>query len=87
LQVCYAAGYLAEVLRHSPYGAQVRLVDLAETASRAADQTDDSDVADLAGVIRRAADWPGTEMGSVPDPGTGPGLAPAGTAPSRTGKN
>jgi Ca-activated chloride channel homolog len=56
LQMCYAAAYFAEVLRHSPYGDQVRLGDLAQIASRAADGTGDPDVADLADLIRRAGD-------------------------------
>ncbi len=56
LQVCYAAAYLAEVLRRSPYGAEVRLGDLARIADRAAGRTDDQDVRDLADLIRRAGD-------------------------------
>ena len=54
LQVCYAAGYFAEVLRHSPYGQQVQLPDLAEIAANAAYQTEDHTVAELAAMIRRA---------------------------------
>jgi Ca-activated chloride channel homolog len=56
LQVCYAAAYFAEALRHSPYGAEVRLVDLSRMASTAAGRTGDADVADLADLIRRAGD-------------------------------
>jgi Ca-activated chloride channel homolog len=55
LQVDYAAAYFAESLRRSPYGGEVALPDLAAIASSAADRTDDSAVADLAAVIRRAA--------------------------------
>jgi Ca-activated chloride channel family protein len=54
LRVCYAAAYFAEALRHSPYGTEVRLTDLAQIVSRAADQTDDPDVTDLAATIRQA---------------------------------
>jgi Ca-activated chloride channel family protein len=54
LRVCYTAAYFAETLRHSPYGTEVRLSDLATIAKRAAGQTDDPDVADLADIIRRA---------------------------------
>jgi Ca-activated chloride channel homolog len=53
LQVCYAAAYFAEALRHSPYGGQVSMADLARIASGAADRTDDPAVADLASLIRR----------------------------------
>jgi Ca-activated chloride channel family protein len=55
LRVGYAAAYFAEVLRHSPYAAEVSPMDLARIASDAAAGTDDADVADLADVIRRAA--------------------------------
>lgn len=55
LQVSYAAAYFAEVLRHSPYGAEVSLSSLAAIVEQAADHTDDSAVSDLATVIRRAA--------------------------------
>jgi Ca-activated chloride channel family protein len=55
LQVCYAAGYFAEVLRRSPYGAQVNLQDLAGIAAEAADRIEDPAVSDLATTIRRAA--------------------------------
>jgi Ca-activated chloride channel family protein len=56
LRVCYAAAYFAEALRHSPYGGEVHLADLARIASGAADQIEDADVTDLASVIRRAGD-------------------------------
>jgi Ca-activated chloride channel family protein len=56
LQVAYAAAYFAESLRRSPYGAEVSLSALAAIAAGAADRTDDAAVADLAGLIRRAAD-------------------------------
>jgi Ca-activated chloride channel family protein len=56
LQVCYVAAYFAEALRRSPYGSEVRLVDLSRVASAAADRTGDSDVTDLAGLIRRTGD-------------------------------
>ncbi len=56
LQVCYAAAYFAEALRQSPYGAEVRLADLARIASGAADRTHDAAVADLAELIRLASD-------------------------------
>jgi Ca-activated chloride channel family protein len=56
LQVCYAAAYFAEALRHSPYGSQVSMAELARVASSAADRTEDSAVADLADLIRRAGD-------------------------------
>ena len=54
LRVCYAAAYLAEVLRGSPYGPEVRVADLAGVADKAAATLDDPDVVDLAAVIRRA---------------------------------
>lgn len=56
LRVCYVAAYFAESLRHSPYGSEVRLADLARIASQAADQTDDPAVTDLAALIRQAGD-------------------------------
>jgi Ca-activated chloride channel family protein len=56
LQVCYAAAYFAEALRHSPYGSEVRLIDLSRMASSAAGRTGDADVADLADLIRRAGE-------------------------------
>jgi Ca-activated chloride channel family protein len=56
LQVCFVAGYFAEVLRGSPYGNDVRLSDLAVIAAGAGDRTEDPAVTDLAATIRRAAD-------------------------------
>ncbi len=56
LRVCYAAAYLAEVLRGSPYGQQVRLADLAGIAARAAGDTEDPAVTALTDTIRRARD-------------------------------
>jgi Ca-activated chloride channel family protein len=56
LQVCYAVAYFAEALRRSPYGAEVRLGDLARIASRAASRTGDRNVADLAQLIGKAAE-------------------------------
>jgi Ca-activated chloride channel family protein len=61
LRACYSAGYFAEVLRHSPFAAQVRLSDLANIASAAADAlsaagTGGTAVTELAGTIRRAID-------------------------------
>ena len=41
-------------LRHSPYGQQVQLPDLAEIAANAAYQTENTTVAELATMIRRA---------------------------------
>jgi Ca-activated chloride channel family protein len=55
LQVCYAAAFFAETLRHSPYASAVRLADLASVASTAYDVTDDPQVGELADLIRRAA--------------------------------
>jgi Ca-activated chloride channel family protein len=54
LQLCYAAGYLAEVLRGSPYGREVALADLARIASTAAERADDPAAADLATMISLA---------------------------------
>jgi Ca-activated chloride channel family protein len=54
LRVDYAAGFFAEVLRHSPYGQNIRLNDLAAIADDAARQTDDDQAAELADLIRRA---------------------------------
>jgi Ca-activated chloride channel family protein len=51
LRVSYAAAYFAEYLRRSPYGAELRLTDLAAVAERAGE---DADVTDLASTIRRA---------------------------------
>ena len=56
LQVCYAAGYFAEVLRDSPYAHEVRLPDLAEIAANAAAWTEDPAVDNLTDTIRRADD-------------------------------
>jgi Ca-activated chloride channel family protein len=56
LRVCYAAAYLAEVLRHSPFAADVRLADLSAVADDAAARTEDPAVRDLARVIARAAE-------------------------------
>ncbi len=55
LQVCYAAAYFAESLRHSPYATEVSPGDLARIAAAAARRTDDGEVSDLADLIRRAA--------------------------------
>lgn len=55
-RVCYAAAYLAEVLRHSPYAANVRLADLSAVADDAAARTEDPAVRDLARVIAQAAE-------------------------------
>jgi Ca-activated chloride channel homolog len=54
LRMCYAAAYFAESLRGSPYGRDVRLADLAAVADSAAAATEDADVRELAGLIRRA---------------------------------
>ncbi len=53
LRVDYAAGFFAEVLRESPYGHDVRLDDLAAVVEAAADQTEDTQVAELGRLIRR----------------------------------
>ncbi|HKT06164.1 MAG TPA: von Willebrand factor type A domain-containing protein [Rugosimonospora sp.] len=55
LQVCYAAAYFAEALRHSPYGNEISSGQLAQIAAGAADRTDDPAVTDLADLIRRTA--------------------------------
>lgn len=55
LRVCYAAAYLAEVLRHGPASGQVRLGDLAGIAEDAAAATRDRAVSDLAAMIDEAA--------------------------------
>ena len=52
--VCYAAAYLAEALRGSPYGVQVQLADLADIARRAYGRTGDPAVAELADTVDRA---------------------------------
>ena len=54
LRVCYAAGYFAEALRHSEYGAEVQLAELARIARDAAGQTEDPRVRELAALIDRA---------------------------------
>lgn len=54
LWTCYAAGYFGEVLRGGPGAREVRLVDLAEIAERAAEATRDREVHDLAETIARA---------------------------------
>ncbi|MFB6391590.1 von Willebrand factor type A domain-containing protein [Polymorphospora lycopeni] len=51
LRVCYAAGYFAEALRG---GSEATYADLATVADRAAGETEDRQVDDLAKVIRRA---------------------------------
>jgi Ca-activated chloride channel family protein len=53
LQVDYTAAYFAEVLRRSPYGDEVDLVDLARIAEDAFHATDDPQVDDLAELITR----------------------------------
>jgi Ca-activated chloride channel family protein len=54
LRVDYVAAFLAEVLRHSPYGNEVRLSDLAAIAGEAYDATGDSQVDELARLVDRA---------------------------------
>jgi Ca-activated chloride channel family protein len=54
LQVSYAAAFLAERLRGSPYGSQVPGDSLARLAEAAADRTEDAAVRELAQLIRRA---------------------------------
>jgi Ca-activated chloride channel family protein len=55
LHVCYAAAYLAEVLRQGPGAAGVRLADLTDIANEAADETRDPAVRELADLIVKAA--------------------------------
>jgi Ca-activated chloride channel family protein len=55
LRVSYAAAYVAEVLRGSPYAEEVRLGDLASIAEDAFRETDDAQVAELTDLIRRSA--------------------------------
>jgi Ca-activated chloride channel family protein len=55
LRQCYAAAYFAEVLRNSRYGTEVRLADLGRLADDVAAATDDPDVSELAGLVRKAA--------------------------------
>jgi Ca-activated chloride channel homolog len=54
LRMCYSAAFFAESLRGSQYGRAVRLADLAAVADSAAAATEDPDVRELAGLIRRA---------------------------------
>jgi Ca-activated chloride channel family protein len=55
LRVCYVAAYFAESLRHSPYGGEVRLPQLATMADDAFHATGDAQVAELASLIRKSA--------------------------------
>jgi Ca-activated chloride channel family protein len=55
LRVCYVAAYFAESLRHSPYGEEVRLPELATVADDAFHATGDAQVAELASLIRKSA--------------------------------
>ncbi|MFI6761830.1 von Willebrand factor type A domain-containing protein [Micromonospora sp. NPDC050417] len=55
LWVCYAAGYFAEALRRIPAGEEIRLTDLRRVAERAAEQTGDPKVAELAMLIGQVA--------------------------------
>jgi Ca-activated chloride channel family protein len=54
LHVCYVAGYLGEVLRRGPAAQEVRLPDLAEIATVAAESTDDDAVTELARLTSKA---------------------------------
>jgi Ca-activated chloride channel family protein len=54
LRVDHAAAQFAESLRHSPYGDEVNLPDLAAMALSAAERTGDRAVAELATLIRGA---------------------------------
>jgi Ca-activated chloride channel family protein len=54
LQVCYAAAFFAEVLRHDATADQVNLTDLQAIAAGAAASTEDPQVRDLADIIGRA---------------------------------
>jgi Ca-activated chloride channel family protein len=54
LRVDYAAAFLAELLRHSPYGNEVRRADLETIARDAFADTDDVQVDELATLIDRA---------------------------------
>jgi Ca-activated chloride channel family protein len=56
LQICYAAAFFAEVLRHDATADQVRLSDLQAIAAGAAASTEDPAVRDLADIIGRAID-------------------------------
>jgi hypothetical protein len=53
LRVSCVAAFFAEILRRSPYAGDVELGDLAGIADAVARQTDDSNVAELADLIRR----------------------------------
>jgi Ca-activated chloride channel family protein len=55
MRVTYAAAFFAEVLRHSRYGTEVRLNDLAAIADDAFSLTDDPQVRELGDLIRRTA--------------------------------
>jgi Ca-activated chloride channel family protein len=54
LRIDYVAAFFAEVLRESPYGADVRLGDLRTLADTAAGITEDPQVRELATLIARA---------------------------------
>ncbi|GGM10241.1 von Willebrand factor type A domain-containing protein [Dactylosporangium sucinum] len=54
LRVCYVAAYLAEVLRNSQYGGEVRLPDLLSLAELARRDSDDPQVAELVQVVQAA---------------------------------
>lgn len=54
VRVCYAAAYFAQLLRQGPGEREVDLAELAAVADRAADETEDPEVRDLATLIRRA---------------------------------
>jgi Ca-activated chloride channel family protein len=54
LRTSYAAAYLAEALRESRYGREVRLENLAAIADAAGNAARDPDVRELADLIRRA---------------------------------
>lgn len=56
LRTCYAAAYFAEVLRGDGQHREVRLAELATIARRAAEETGDREVRDLAQIIDRARD-------------------------------
>lgn len=54
LRVDYAAAFLAETLRHSSYASEIRREDLAAIARAAFEDTDDTQVEELAKLIDRA---------------------------------
>ncbi|MET7401457.1 von Willebrand factor type A domain-containing protein [Dactylosporangium sp. NPDC005572] len=54
LRVCYVAAYLAEVLRSSQYGSEVRLPDLLSLVQAARRNSDDPQVAELERVVEAA---------------------------------